>query len=149
MRHAVLSLFALLPLLVAGNGCVNSCERLCFEEARYIDGCLEEWDALWPDFGYDGVADINVSVDGTAIEAGQAYPLGPSQEYDQRCKERYDAAIFWSHPEEARAVRQQCSTRIRAIAVSVGCGDYQPSGGEGLDPNGDESNGVPPRPDGN
>ncbi len=143
MRHAVLSVFALLPILVAGTGCLNSCEQLCAEEARYIDGCLEEWDALWPDFGYDGLADVDTS----AIAAGDAYERGPAEEYDSRCKERYEAAIFFSHPEEGRNIRTQCSTRIRSIALAVGCGDYSPSGGDGLDPNGDEGNGVPPRPD--
>ncbi len=144
MRHVVLFVFALLPVLLAGSGCLNSCEQLCAEEARYIDGCLEEWDALWPDFGYDGLADVDVPAKGLA--AGDAYDRGPAEEYDSRCKERYEAAIFFSHPEEARDIRTQCSTRIRSVALAVGCLDYSPSGGDSLDPNGEDGNGVPPRP---
>jgi hypothetical protein len=144
MRHAVVLLFALLPCLLAGTGCLNSCEQVCAEEARYIDGCLEEWDALWPDFGYDGLADVDVAEKGLA--AGDAYERGPAEEYDSRCKERYEAAIFFSHPEDARTIRTECTTRIRSVALAVSCNDYSPSGTSGLDPNGDEGNGVPPRP---
>ena len=144
MRPVAFFAIALLPTLLLGSGCVNSCDQLCAEEARYIDGCLEEWDALWPDLGYDGLADVAVPEKGLA--AGDAYERGPAEEYDSRCKERYEAALYFSHPEEGRDVRTACSSRIRTIAFSITCSDYQPTSGP-LDPNGDEGNGVPPRPD--
>ena len=36
-----------------GTGCLQTCQRACVENARYVDGCLEHWEALWADFGYE------------------------------------------------------------------------------------------------
>ncbi len=133
----MLSLVALM-----GTGCLDTCDQVCAENARYIDGCLEHWEALWPDFGYDGVRDVNSE----AGQAGDTYPGGPAEEYDERCKARYEAAMFFSHPETARTVRIGCSEDLQALAESVGCDDYQPTEvSDGIDPT-EGDNGVPPRP---
>lgn len=142
MRHAVVFAFALLPTLIAGTGCLNSCEQLCYEESRYIDGCLETWDALWPDLGYDGIYDVDVP---EVAAANTPYDTGPAGEYLHRCTERYASVIYYSTPESGRDLRVQCSARLRSLAITVGCNDYQP-GDNDLDPNGEDSDGVPPRP---
>lgn len=135
-----------LPILcfvgLSAAGCLDTCEQLCAENARYIDGCLEHWEALWPDFGYDGVRDVNSE----AGEAGATYAGGPAEEYDERCKARYEAAMFFSHPETARTIRLGCSADLQALAEAVGCDDYAPNDvSDGIDPT-EGDNGVPPRP---
>ncbi|HCP47056.1 MAG TPA: hypothetical protein DIU15_13505 [Deltaproteobacteria bacterium] len=136
----------LLALMLAfgatASGCQQSCDVLCSENARYIDGCLEYWEALWPDFGYDGRRDSD-QTDGDGV-AGDQYEGGPAGEYQERCRERYQLAIQYSEIQDARVIRLGCSEDLQALANSVGCQDYTPNDVE-LDPvEGD--NGVAPRP---
>ncbi len=134
----------LLPLALASTGCVNSCEQLCFESSRYIDGCLEHWEALWPDLGYDGRYDTNDEVSGVA--AGDPYQNGPVQEYQERCRARYSAAEYFSGPSALRAIREACAQDLQAVASAGNCSDYLPNDIE-LDPT-EGDNGVAPRPGG-
>lgn len=138
----LLLLTAVLAVAALGSGCQQSCDVLCSENARYIDGCLEYWEALWPDFGYDGRRDSD-QADGPGL-AGEQYDGGPAGEYQERCRERYRAAMQYSDIADARVIRLACSDDLQALAISVGCQDYTPSDVE-LDPvEGD--NGVAPRP---
>jgi hypothetical protein len=135
-------LVSLLAVAAVQAGCLNSCDQLCNENARYVDGCLEHWEALWPDMGYDGRRDAP----GPAGEAvGSQYEGGPAAEYIEKCKSRYDAAMYFSGPEGAREVRLGCSDDLQLLAGAVGCEDYQPNDVE-VDPT-ENDNGVAPRPD--
>jgi len=106
------------------SGCLQTCNQLCVENARYVDGCLETWDAMWADFGYDGRNETD----------GSAYQGGPAEEYVERCRTRYSAATSLSSPEDARDIRLACSDDLQLVASSVGCNDYEPNDIE-LDPN--------------
>jgi len=140
LRFFALTLLVALATMTAG--CQQSCDVLCSENARYIDGCLEYWEALWPDFGFDGRRDSE-QADG-AGQPGDQYEGGPAGEYQERCRERYRTAMQYSEVEAARLVRTGCSTDLQALSSSVGCQDYTPSDFE-LDPV-DGDNGVAPRP---
>ncbi|MBJ94284.1 MAG: hypothetical protein CMP23_07360 [Rickettsiales bacterium] len=125
-------------------GCAQTCEVLCSENARYIDGCLEYWEAVWPDFGYDGLYDYDNADSG--VSAQDPYDAGPSQEYIERCNERYSNSIRFGGPEHVRIVKVGCRTDLNALSESVGCLDYLPSDVD-LDPT-EGDNGTAPRPDG-
>ncbi len=115
--RSLLMMLALTAAALGLNGCLQTCQQVCVENARYIDGCLEEWDALWSDFGYDGRSEV----DGSEIAGG------PAGEYIQRCEERYAAAIRRSAPETGRTIRQGCSDDLGLVASAVGCEDYEPN----------------------
>jgi len=119
-------------LLLAG-GCTQTCNQLCVENARYIDGCLEQWDALWPSLGYDGRRES----EGPAQEpAGSQYDGGPAGEYIERCQGRYRAATTFSTVDSAREIRLACADDLQLLASSVNCDDYMPNDIE-LDPTAD------------
>jgi hypothetical protein len=111
----------LLLALVFAPACQPACQRLCVENAEYVDACLEHWEALWPDFGYD---DANG--------------------YIAACVDRVEATLALSPIEEQRNVRITCTEKLAQVASSVGCSDYVPNGAD-LDPTEGE-NGVIPRP---
>ncbi len=116
----VRSLLLLSALLVAATsltGCLQTCQQLCIENARYVDGCLEEWDALWSDFGYDGRDE----------ETGEAFEGGPAEEYVTDCRGRYSAVLSQISPEAGRDVRQGCEEDLEEVAAAVGCNDYTPN----------------------
>jgi hypothetical protein len=121
---------SLMMMLTAGltsmglTGCLQTCQQVCVENARYVDGCLEEWDALWSDFGYDGRSEV----DGSEIQGG------PAGEYISRCEDRYAAAIRQSGPQNGRIIREGCADDLGLVAAAVGCDDYQPND-DVLDPN--------------
>ncbi len=112
------------------NGCLQTCNQLCVENARYIDGCLEQWEALWPSLGYDGRRES----EGPASEPiGSQYEGGPAAEYVERCQARYRAAIAFSEVEDARAIRVGCADDLQELASAINCSEYQPNDIE-LDP---------------
>ena len=104
-------------------GCQPVCQSACVENARYVDGCLEHWEALWPDFGYD---DANA--------------------YIATCQARVSATISLQPVEQQRAIRLRCADDLAQLTTAVGCSDYQPNDND-LDPTEDD-NGVIPRPGG-
>jgi len=109
---AFLSMFA--------QGCGQTCDQLCAENAYYIDGCLESWDALWSDLGYDG----RIQEDG----GESTVDGGPAAEYVTSCRSRYSEAMGRSLPEEQTEIRYECSQDLQALAMSVGCSEYSPNG---------------------
>lgn len=118
MRISLCLLGAALTVSALGlNGCLQTCNQLCVENARYVDGCLETWDAMWSDFGYDGRNETD----------GTAYQGGPAEEYVERCRARYSGAMNLSGPEGARDVRVGCADDIQLVATSIGCNDYEPN----------------------
>lgn len=140
------TLVGFIGVLLFGSGCLQTCDELCAQEARYIDGCLETWQALWPDFGYDGVRDV----DEEGLAAGTTYDGGPTEEYVKRCQQRHASALYFSHPEAARTLRVNCATNLQVLAGSQGCAQYLPQTvnglrGQELDPT-EGDNGVAPRP---
>lgn len=108
---------------VLAAGCQPACPQLCAENTDYLDSCLEHWEALWPDLGYDN-----------------------GQDYLETCNVRYTAALRLAGPADSRAIRMGCAEDLSLLAQSVGCADYQPSGVE-IDPT-EGDNGVAPRPGG-
>ena len=113
---------AVLAVLLAA-GCQPACPQLCAENTDYLDSCLEHWEALWPDLGYDN-----------------------GQDYLDTCNTRYAAALQLAGPSESRAIRTGCAEDLSSLAQSLGCADYLPSGVE-LDPT-EGDNGVAPGPGG-
>jgi len=138
MKTRTWNLFVgMFTLALAGTGCLGTCDQLCAENARYIDGCLETWESTWRDFGYDGLADVDTtSQDGTAVARGQPYPGGHADEYVDRCKSRYNASTYFVNTEMAREVRVECMQDLNRVSSSVGCLDYEPSDAP-LDPTDD------------
>jgi len=130
----------LLPLF--NVACAQTCEVLCVENARHIDGCLEFWEAVWPDLGYDGLHDYNIEEEG--ISAGDIYEAGPSEEYIARCNERHANAVRFGGPENTRLVKTSCRDDLNALSVASGCLDYVPNDVD-LDPT-EGDNGTAPRP---
>jgi hypothetical protein len=131
MRHSSWILAAALAIgSLSLNGCLQTCNQLCVENARYIDGCLETWEAMWPDFGFDGKRESE-GAGGEAI--GSQYEGGPAAEYVERCQARYVAANSLSSPDDARTVREGCADDLQLLAASVSCADYAPNDSE-LDP---------------
>ena len=135
---------ALLVMLLAlfSMACAQTCEVLCSENARHIDGCLEYWEAVWPDLGYDGLYDYDV---GSDIRAQDPYPAGPSEEYIERCNERYLNAIRFGGPSNMRLVKTGCRDDLTSLSLASGCMDYVPNDVD-LDPT-EGDNGTAPRPD--
>jgi hypothetical protein len=123
MLRPMMLLAALMALSIQA-GCQPVCPQLCAENAEFVDSCLEYWEALWPDMGYE---------DG--------------QEYLDTCNARYGAAIRLSGARAAREIRVGCADDLGAVASSVGCNDYLPNDFE-LDPT-EGDNGIAPRPGGN
>lgn len=112
------------------SGCLQTCNQLCVENARYVDGCLEHWEAMWPNFGFDG----NRESEGPNGEAiGSTYEGGPAAEYVERCQARYRTSTHFSGPTEARTIREGCADDLQLLAQGVNCDEYQPNGIE-LDP---------------
>jgi len=103
------------------TGCQPVCQQLCVENARYVDSCLEHWEGLWPDFGYD---DAN--------------------EYIATCQARVGATLGLQPVQTSRDIRLRCAEDLGLLTTAVGCSDYQPNGSD-LDPTEDD-NGVLPRP---
>ncbi len=104
-------------------GCQPACQTLCVENARYVDSCMEHWEALWPDFGYDDAND-----------------------YIATCQARVGATISLQPVETQRTIRLRCAEDLGELTTAVGCSDYVPNGTD-LDPTEDD-NGVIPRPGG-
>lgn len=131
-----------------GTGCLASCPQLCAEEARYIDGCLEHWEGLWPDLGYDGIQDVDEVVDNVQRNAGDVITGGPAQEFTERCSARFKAAQYFGTLEQGREVRVSCAENLALLANTPGCTGYAPAGlgNSTLDPTPDGDNGVVPRP---
>lgn len=121
---------ACLAATFALQGCLQTCEQLCIENARFVDGCLEDWEALWPNLGYDGRRESE-GPEGEPI--GSQYEGGPAAEYVERCQARYVTAIHFSGPSDARSIREGCADDLQALASGVGCDEYQPNDIE-LDP---------------
>ena len=138
----------LLALPLFGLACAQTCEVLCSENARHIDGCLEYWEAVWPDLGYDGLRDYPYDCDNDpSTEATRQCPYGtgPSEEYTERCTERYSNAIRFGGPESIRAVKIGCRDDLTALSEASGCSmDYVPNDVD-LDPT-EGNNGTAPRP---
>ncbi len=112
------------------SGCLQTCNQLCVENARFIDGCLEHWEAMWPNFGYDG----NRESEGPNGEAiGSAYEGGPAAEFVERCQARYQTAVHFNGPSEARTIREGCADDLVLLAQGVNCDEYMPNTIE-LDP---------------
>ena len=122
MPRPILLLAATFAL--ATTGCQPTCPQLCAENAEFVDSCLEHWEALWPDMGFE---------DG--------------QDYLDSCNARYAAAIRLSGARAARDIRIGCADDLGAVASSLGCNDYLPNDIE-IDPT-EGDNGVTPRPGGN
>ena len=135
---------SLLVVLLAPtiSGCAQTCEVLCSENSRHIDGCLEYWEAVWPDLGYDGLYDYDN--DELGVSAQDPYDAGPAQEYIDRCNERYANAIRFGGPENIRVVKIGCREDLTALSEASGCMDYVPNDVD-LDPT-EGDNGVAPRP---
>ena len=123
-------------------GCAQTCEVLCYENARHIDGCLEYWEAVWPDLGYDGLYDF--TDDERGVSAEEPYAEGPVDEYIERCQERYTNAMRFGGPEYIRVVKVGCRDDLTALSEASGCMDYVPNDVD-LDPTEGE-NGTAPRP---
>ncbi|MCO4768782.1 MAG: hypothetical protein KDA24_02045 [Deltaproteobacteria bacterium] len=121
----VLSRFLVTLAAIGGaalfSGCQPVCQTLCVENARYVDSCLEHWEALWADFGYDDAND-----------------------YITTCQARVTATIGIQPVEDQRTVRLQCADNLSQLTTAAGCSDYAPNGAS-LDPTEDD-NGVLPRP---
>lgn len=105
------------------SGCQPACQTLCVENARYVDSCLEHWEALWPDFGYDD-----------------------ADEYMATCQARLPTVMGLQPVETQRTIRLSCAEDLAQLTTAVGCSDYQPNGSD-LDPT-EEDGGVIPRPQG-
>jgi len=104
---------------------------------------LEYWDAVWPDFGYDGLHDFNNQELG--ISAGLTpYEGGPVEEYEDRCNLRYQNAMRFGGPENIRVVKVGCRDDLTALSEASGCMDYVPNDVD-LDPT-EGDNGAAPRP---
>ena len=114
---------ALFALSLATQGCLQTCSQLCAENARYIDGCLETWDAHWSDLGYDGLIE---QVQGETIEI-VSHDNGPAGEYQDSCVGQYSEAIGRSRVEEQYTVRDGCAEDLQLLASALGCYDYQPN----------------------
>jgi hypothetical protein len=128
-----LKLFVPALLLLASvlvlPGCSQTCDQLCAETEYYIDGCLEAWDALWSDFGYDGRF-----LEGTGENVTEViHERGPGGEYVDACLSRYSEAIGRSVPEDQTVIRGKCAENLQSLAEAVGCHDYRPAG-VSLDP---------------
>jgi hypothetical protein len=117
---------------VFGQGCNQTCDQLCAETAYYIDGCLEGWDALWSDFGYDGL--VTEDVDGVSVEV--SHGGGPAGEYLDSCRSRYSEALGRGVPDDQAVLRGKCAEDLQDLAISVGCYEYRPNGAS-LDPTAD------------
>ena len=117
------SAFLFVLLCFSAQGCSQTCDQLCEENAYYIQGCLETWDALWSDLGYDG----RILVAGGDGQE-EALSGGPGEEYVQSCRSRYSEAMGRSVPEEQTSIRYECSQDLQALAMSVGCFEYSPNG---------------------
>ena len=113
---------------VFGQGCNQTCDQLCAETAYYIDDCLESWDALWSDFGYDG----RVEEDGVEV----SHDGGPAGEYVDSCRRRYSEALGRGVPDDQAVLRGKCAEDLQDLAISVGCYEYRPNGAS-LDPTAD------------
>ena len=109
---------------LSAAGCQPACQQLCVENARYVDACLEHWEALWPDLGH---VDANT--------------------YIATCQARVTTTLRLQPIETQRASRLRCADDLSLLTTSIGCNDYQPNDVD-LDPNGEENNGVIPRPQG-
>ena len=110
----------------ADVGADGNCEHVvpCFiDGTHYIQGCLETWDALWSDLGYDG----RILVAGGDGQE-EALSGGPGEEYVQSCRSRYSEAMGRSVPEEQTSIRYECSQDLQSLAMSVGCYEYSPNG---------------------
>ncbi len=140
-RYFSLSIIVML-LGLFSSGCAQTCEVLCYENARHIDGCLEYWEAVWPDLGYDGLYDFSDETLGVSAE--DPYPEGPMDEYIARCQERYSNAIRFGGPENIRVVKVGCRDDLTALGEASGCMDYVPNDVD-LDPT-EGDNGTAPRP---
>ena len=122
--HRLLLTFVALFVSVAAVGCQPACPQLCTQNAEFVSNCLEHWEALWPDMGFeDGV------------------------EYEEACKERYVTAIRRSGASGARDIRIGCAEDLSQMARSVSCNDYLPNDVE-IDPT-EGDNGIAPQPGGN
>lgn len=125
LRHPrSVTLLGLVFGLALASGCQPACTQLCVESARYVEGCLEHWESVWPEFGYD---DANA--------------------YIATCQTRVRTTIQLQDVQNQRTIRLQCAQTLGELTTSVGCNDYQPNDFE-LDPNGDDNNGVLPQPQG-
>ncbi len=102
-------------------GCQPVCQTACVENARYVDSCLEHWEALWADFGYDDAND-----------------------FIETCQTRVGATLSVIPVEDRRTVRLRCAEDLSGLTTAVGCSDHVPNGTE-LDPTEDD-NGIIPRP---
>ncbi len=125
----------LIGFSVFAQGCNQTCDQLCAETAYYIDGCLETWDALWSDFGYDGR--IVVPSDNPNEEVTeQSHSGGPAGEYVDSCRDRYSEAIGRGVLDDQAVLRGKCAEDLQDLATSVGCYEYRPNG-TSLDPTAD------------
>lgn len=126
MARTVRSLLAssLLVCAFLGTGCLQTCQRACVENARYVDGCLEHWEALWADFGYE-------NADG----------------YIATCQLRVEQVMGGLDLERQRGVREVCADNLSDVVHAIGCSDYPEGSAGGLDPT-ENDNGVIPRPQG-
>lgn len=122
----------LIAAALCTQGCLQTCPQLCAENARYIDGCLEAWDAQWSDLGYDGRVEENQGGDIVEVE----HDGGPAGEYQDSCVSRYSAAVGRSRAEEQNTIREGCAEDLQLLASSIGCYDYTPNDVP-LDPTGD------------
>ena len=122
----LVQLLFVVSLAAFSTACQPTCERLCVANAEYIDGCLEYWDAVWPDFGY------HPSDGETGADA-----------YYASCTNRYQNAIKFSGIESGRTIREGCQTNLQAVTSAIGCSDYRPSFVD-LDPTDDTSGVAPP-----
>jgi len=119
---------ALIVFSVFTQGCNQTCDQLCAETAYYIDDCLEPWDALWSDFGYDG----RVQEEGGEV----AHSGGPAGEYVDSCRSRYREATRRSLLADQTVIRGECADKLQDLAEAVGCYEYRPNGAP-LDPTAD------------
>jgi hypothetical protein len=125
----VVPTLVLIAFSVFAQGCNQTCDQLCAETAYYIDGCLETWDALWSDFGYDGRVQVE---DGEE----EAHDGGPAGEYVDSCRGRYSEALSRSIPDDQTVIRGLCAEDLQDLAEAVGCDAYRPNGSS-LDPTAD------------
>lgn len=108
-------------VLLLAFGCNRPCHELCAQNAIYVDNCLEYWEAIWPDMGFDD-----------------------AEAYQASCVARVESAFRNVDIADQREMRLSCSEDLSAVAVSASCLDYLPNDID-FDPT-EGDNGIAPQP---
>ncbi|MCO4771657.1 MAG: hypothetical protein KDA24_16610, partial [Deltaproteobacteria bacterium] len=109
-------ILALLPALAITSGCANDCDTFCSRQARYIDGCLPEFDSVWTDLNADWqnrgdfVATCNEQVDDAIaddIEATCANAV--DADATRTCETTVRQGIYDSCSDDLNKFQQSCT----------------------------------------